>query len=80
VVKTIYIFNGYPTHSVNGQTPYEVWHCARPSIHHMRTFGYVAYVKQGNKRLAKLEDRSMPMVFIGYEQGSKAWPFYDPAS
>jgi hypothetical protein len=29
-------------------------------------------VKQGNKHLAKLEDRNTMMVLIGYEQGSKA--------
>jgi hypothetical protein len=40
----------------------------------------VAHVKQGNKRLDKLEDRSTPMVFIGYESGSKAWRFYNPAT
>jgi hypothetical protein len=40
-------------------------------------FGCVAHVKQGNKRPTKLED-STPMVFVGYESGSKAWRFYDP--
>jgi hypothetical protein len=37
----------------------------------------VAHVKQGNKRLSKLEDRSTMMVFIGYEPGSKTWRFYN---
>jgi hypothetical protein len=43
-------------------------------------FGCVAHVKQGNKQLSKLEDRSMPMVFIGYERGSKAWHFYNTST
>jgi hypothetical protein len=30
--------------------------------------------------LAKLEDRNTMMVFIGYEPGSKAWRFYNPAT
>ena len=30
--------------------------------------------------LAKLEDKSTPMVFLGYERGSKAYRLYDPAS
>jgi hypothetical protein len=46
----------------------------------MRTFGCVAHVKKGNKRLGKLEDRSTPMVFIRYEHGSKVWWFYDPVT
>jgi hypothetical protein len=80
VATVVYILNHSPTQSVDGQTPYEVWHGARPSIHHMHTFGCVAHVKQGNKRLAKLEDCSTPIIFIGYEQGSKAWQFYDTVS
>jgi hypothetical protein len=40
----------------------------------------VVHIKQGSKRLGKLEDRSTPMVFIGYEPGSKAWWFYNPAT
>jgi hypothetical protein len=37
-------------------------------------------VKQGNKQLTKLKDRSTTMVFIGYEPGSKAWRFYNPVT
>jgi hypothetical protein len=28
----------------------------------------------------KLSDRSAPMVFIGYEEGTKGYRVYDPAS
>jgi hypothetical protein len=59
---------------------YEVWHGTKPIVSHLRTFGCVAHVKQGNKRLTKLEDRSTQMVFIGYESGSKAWRFYNPST
>jgi hypothetical protein len=71
-VTAVYVLNRCPTQSVEGRTPYEVWHEVKPAVHHLRTFGCVAHVKQGSKRLSKLEDRSTPMVFIGYEQGSKA--------
>jgi hypothetical protein len=37
-------------------------------------------VKAGGKPLTKLEDRSTPMVFVGYEQGTKAWRFYNPVT
>jgi hypothetical protein len=65
---------------VEGRTPYEVWHGSKPSIHFVRTFGYVTHIKRGNKQLNKLEDRSMLVVFIGYEPGSKAWRFYNPVT
>jgi transposase InsO family protein len=57
-------------HSVEGRTPYEVRHGEKLSIHYFSTFGCVAHVKQGNKKLTKLEDHLM--VFIGYETSSKA--------
>ena len=28
--------------------------------------------------LTKLEDRSTPMVLLGYEEGTKAYQLYDP--
>jgi hypothetical protein len=49
----------------------------KPVVHFLHTFGSVAHVKQSNKKLGKLEDRSTPMVFIRYEPGSKASRFYN---
>jgi hypothetical protein len=77
VATAVFILNRSPTRSVEGSTPYEAWYGVKPSVSFLRTFGCVAHVKQGNKRLSKLEDRSTPMVFIGYEPGSKAWRFYN---
>jgi hypothetical protein len=79
VSTAVYILNRSLTQSVEGHTPHEVWYGFKPSVKHFRTFGCVAHVKQGAKHLSKLEDRSTPMVFIGYEHGSKAWRFYNPA-
>jgi hypothetical protein len=72
--------NRSPTQSVEGRTPYEVWHGKKPSVDYFCTYGCVPHVKQGNKRLGKLEDRSTMMVFIGYKPGSKAWRFYNPVT
>jgi transposase InsO family protein len=80
VLTAVFILNRSPTQSIEGRTPYEVWHGKKPSVDYFRTFGYVAHVKQRNKRLGKLEDRSTMMVFIGYEPGSKAWRFYNPVT
>jgi hypothetical protein len=80
VLMTVFILNRSPTQSVKGRTPYEVWHGKKPSVDYFRTFGCVAYVKQGNKHLGKLEDRSTMMVFIWYEPGFKVWRFYNPVT
>ncbi|WVZ70897.1 hypothetical protein U9M48_019526 [Paspalum notatum var. saurae] len=44
----------------------------------MRTFGCISHVKNVKPHVGKLEDRSTPMVFLGYEHGSKAYRMYDP--
>jgi hypothetical protein len=46
--------------------------------HSLSTFGCVGYVKVTKPNLGKLEDRSVPMVFLGYEAGSKAYRLFDP--
>ena len=46
----------------------------------LRIFGCRAFVKVSKPHQKKLDDRALPAVFIGYEQGSKAWRFFDPAS
>jgi hypothetical protein len=43
-------------------------------------FGCVAHVKRVGPRINKLLDRSIPMVFIGYEIGTKGYRLYDSVS
>jgi hypothetical protein len=80
VSTAVFTLNCTATQSVEGKTPYEAWHGSKPAIHFLRTFGCIPHVKQENLRFSKLEDRSTPMVFIGYEPGSKAWRFYNPTT
>lgn len=78
VSTAVYLLNRLPTKSVDGQTPFEVWHGYKPDVSHLRVFGCVAHVKVTKPNLAKLEDRSIPMVLFGYEPGSAAYRVYDP--
>ena len=80
-VKTaVYLLNRAPTRSLEGVTPYEAWHGRKPSVQHLRTFGCTAHVKRTGPGITKLSDRSTPMIFVGYEEGSKAYRAYDPAT
>ena len=47
-------------------------------MQHLRTFGCLAHVKVTRPNAKKLDDRSTKMIFIGYEEGSKAYRVYDP--
>ena len=44
----------------------------------LRTFGYIGHVRKTKPVLTKLEDRSTPMVLLGYAEGTKAYRLYDP--
>jgi hypothetical protein len=66
------------TKSVVKITPHEAWSGKHPSVSHLRTFGCVAHVKVTRPDVKKLDDRSTPMVLLGYEPGSAAYRVYHP--
>jgi hypothetical protein len=74
----VYVLNRCPTKSVDGMTPFEVWHGRKPAMHHLRTFMCIVYVRNTTPHLKKLEDCGHKIIFIGYESGSKAYHAYDP--
>ncbi|WVZ68640.1 LOW QUALITY PROTEIN: hypothetical protein U9M48_017559 [Paspalum notatum var. saurae] len=74
----VYILNRSPMKSLENKMPFEAWHGRKPDVAHLRTFGCIGHVKVTRPNLVKLEDRSKPMVFLGYEAGSKAYRLYDP--
>ncbi|WVZ49000.1 hypothetical protein U9M48_000385 [Paspalum notatum var. saurae] len=80
VKMVVYILNREPTRSLLGRTPYEAWHNRKPKVSHMRTFGCVAHVKRVGPGVDKLADRSTPMVFLGYEAGTKGYRVYHPVA
>jgi hypothetical protein len=75
-----YVLNRAPTRSLQGLTPYEAWNKRKPSVEHLRTFGCVGHMKRTGPGITKLSDRSTMVVFMGYEEGSKAYHVYDPAA
>jgi hypothetical protein len=65
---------------LRGATPFDIWYGKKPSVHHLRTFGCIAYVKNTKPHLSKLEDRGHKMIFVGYEKGTKTYRVYDPVT
>ena len=81
VVSTVvYILNCSLTKGLQGQTPHEKWTGRKPLVDHLRTFGCIVQVKDTRRHQSKLEDRSKPMIFIGYDLGSKAYKCLDPVN
>jgi hypothetical protein len=79
-MTAVHLLNRAPTKALSGKTPFEAYHGRKPAVHYLRTFGCVAHVKTVRPHQKKLDDRSAPMVFIGYEPGAKAYRVYDPVA
>jgi hypothetical protein len=77
VLAAVYVLNRMSTRSVEGATPFEVWYGKKPTVHHLHTFGCLAYVKNTKPNLSMLDDRGRRIIFIGFEQGTKAYRVYD---
>jgi len=70
--------NRLPIKPTGNRTPFEAWNSKKPQLGYMRVFGCKAHVKTAKLHLKKLEDRSVLMVYLGVEEGSKAHRLYDP--
>ncbi|CAA6675444.1 unnamed protein product [Spirodela intermedia] len=64
VATAVYLLNRCPTKSVDGMTPFEVWHGKKPAVHHLKVFGCIAYVLNTTPHLKKLEDHGRKMIFM----------------
>ena len=78
MTTAVFILNRAPTKALMGKTPFEAWYGRKPSVSFLRTFGCIGHVRKTKPILTKLEDRSTPMVFLGYAEGTKAYRLYDP--
>ena len=78
MTTAVFILNRVPTKALKDKTPFEAWHGRKLNMSFLKTFGCVGHVKNTKPHLGKLEDRSTPMVLLGYEEGTKAYRLYDP--
>jgi len=78
-MTAIHLLNRSPTKALKGKTPYEVWHDRKPAVSYLRVFGCIAFVKELG-HVGKLDDKSIPGVFIGYADGVKAYRILDPVT
>ena len=60
------------------KTPHEVWIGKKPSLSHLRVFGYNAYVQVPKKKKTKLDTNAQRCIFIGYKDGLKGYKIWNP--
>ena len=78
MTTAVFILNRVPTKALKGKTSFEAWHGRKTSVSFLRTFGCIGHVRKTKPVLTKLDDRSTPMVLLGYAEGTKAYWLYDP--
>ena len=65
---TVYLINRVPSKSTP-KTPFELWTGHKPSLRHIRIWGYQAHVKK--TKVDKLESRIELCFFVGYPKEMK---------
>ena len=73
VNTAVFILNLALTKALTGKTPFKAWYGRKPNVSFLWTFGCIGHVRKTKPILTKLEDRSTPMVFLGYAEGTKAY-------
>jgi hypothetical protein len=68
-----YIKNRCPTKALDSKTPQEAWNGRKPDVFHLKVFGCKAFAHVPDEKRTKLESKSMPCVFLGYYEGTKAY-------
>ena len=71
VTTAVFILSHTPTKALKGKTSFESWYGRKPSVSFLQTFGCISHVKKTKPVLTKLEDRSTPMVLLGYAEGTR---------
>lgn len=79
VRHAVYVLNRLRTKFLKDKTPYEALKGNKPNLGHIRVFGCVGHVKTPSNLTRKLDDRSIPMVHLGFEPGTKGYRMYDMA-
>lgn len=76
VYTTVYLINRCPTKTVWNETPIEAWSERKPSVKHLKVFGYVCYAQIPKEIKSKLDETSEKCIFVGYSSKSKGYRLY----
>ena len=79
VMCSVYVQNRCPHQILGQKTPQEFWSGHKPNVGHLRVFGSIAYAHVPDQQRKKLDDKSKKLIFVGYDDKSKAYRLYNPA-
>jgi hypothetical protein len=73
-----YLVNRSPSSVLDDKTPQELWTIKKPSLTHLKVFGFDAYVHVPKKNMSKLDKKAKKCIFIGYKDGLKGYKIWNP--
>jgi len=79
VTNAAYLINRCPTNKLQGKTLGEAWSGVKPSVQHLKVFGYLCFMHNPDKMRRKLDDKAQTMVLVGYHY-TGVYKLYDPKS
>ena len=71
-----FVHNRLPSRTIQA-TPYQMWDGKKPSACVFQIFGTPAYVHIPKEKPHKLESKAKLMMFVGYDEQSKAYRMVD---
>ncbi|KAD1826795.1 hypothetical protein E3N88_42252 [Mikania micrantha] len=77
VRHSVYLLNRVGTKALKNSTPFEAWRGHKPTLHHLKVFGCTTFVKVMTHQ-TKLGNQCEAMVYLGMEEGSKAYRLFSP--
>ncbi|GAA5890982.1 hypothetical protein JCM16303_005276, partial [Sporobolomyces ruberrimus] len=73
----VFVKNRSPHAALDGKVPLSVWRDCPVSISMLRVWGCRAWHTVTNGR-SKLDDKAIPLVFVGYDDDTTAYGLFDP--
>ena len=74
----VYLRNRSPTKALGGVTPHDAWSGSKPSVHHLRIFGFNAYAHVPRVQRRKLDSKTRRCILLGYGTEQKGYRLFDP--
>ncbi|GEM11437.1 gag-Pol polyprotein [Rhodotorula toruloides] len=75
----VFVKNRSPHAAISGNVPLAVWRNRPARVDMLRTWGCRAWHTVTNGR-SKLDDRAIPLIFVGYDGDTAAYRLFDPVT
>ncbi|CAM8949433.1 unnamed protein product [Rhodiola kirilowii] len=80
VMTACYLINRSPCIPLELETPESVWTGKNAAYSHLKVFGCKAFAHVPKQQRSKLDDKAIPVVFLGYGNEEMGYRMWDPKS